>query len=65
MEWPGKAAFNKAALTPWTVAGQPAGELWSASNFSFLRVYAAGHMVPLDQPNASLAMLDSFLSGGL
>jgi len=65
MEWPGKAAFNKAPLTPWQVAGKPAGELWSASNMSFLRVYAAGHMVPLDQPANSLAMLDAFIAGKL
>ena len=63
MAWPGKDAYNKAPLKPWSVDGQQAGELWSASNFSFLRVFAAGHMVPLDQPNASLVMLDSFLSG--
>jgi len=30
---------------------------------SFLRVYAAGHMVPLDQPANSLAMLDAFIAG--
>jgi len=68
MEWPGKSAFNKAKLVPWTATSlveedAPAGELWSASNFSFLRVYAAGHMVPLDQPKASLAMLNAFTSG--
>jgi len=65
MDWPGKAAFNKATAIDWTAAGKPAGRLWSASNFSFLRVYGAGHMVPLDQPEASLVMLDSFLKGGL
>ena len=63
MEWPGKAAFGNATMQPWAVAGQPAGERWSARNLTFLRVYAAGHMVPLDQPNASLAMLDEFLDG--
>ena len=69
MEWPGKAAFNQAKLVPWTAGNMvvedaaPAGELWSAANFSFLRVYAAGHMVPLDQPKASLAMLNAFTSG--
>ena len=63
MEWPGKDAFNKAKMAPFGPAAQPAGELWSASNFSFLRVYAAGHMVPLDQPNASLAMVDAFIQG--
>ena len=27
----------------------------------YLRVYEAGHMVPFDQPEVSLAMLDNFI----
>jgi len=66
MEWPGKVDFNNATKQKWLGPGKvPSGELWSAANFSFLRVYAAGHMVPLDQPTASLQMLDTFLDGTL
>jgi len=63
MQWPGQAAFANATMQPWAVGGMPAGERWGALNMTFLRVYRAGHMVPLDQPNASLAMLDAFLAG--
>ena len=63
MEWPGQADFANATMQPWTIGGQPAGERWAARNFTFLRVYRAGHMVPLDQPAASLQMLQTFLEG--
>jgi len=44
------------------VNGTPAGQLRSHKNFSFLRVYDAGHMVPMDQPEVSLAMLSTFMT---
>jgi carboxypeptidase C (cathepsin A) len=28
---------------------------------TFLQVYEAGHMVPMDQPEAALSMLNTFL----
>jgi len=65
LEWPHKAAFNAAPMTNWTVGGQPAGELRKASGFHFLRVFAAGHMVPRDQPANALAMTNAFVSGAL
>ena len=42
-----------------------AGMLRTANNFSFLRVYDAGHMVPRDQPAVALAMLNAFISNTL
>jgi len=30
-------------------------------SLTFLQVYEAGHMVPLDQPAAALSMLNTFL----
>ena len=32
---------------------------------TFMRVFGAGHMVPMDQGATALAMLDSFMSGEL
>jgi len=32
-------------------------------NLSFLQVYKAGHMVPFDQPELVLMMIDQFLAG--
>ena len=62
MKWPGKAAFGAAEVTEWKVHGQPAGTIQTASNFTFLRVYDAGHMVPRDQPVNALAMVKSFIA---
>ena len=65
LDWPHKAEFNAAPNNTWSVGGTPAGELRQAANFSFLRVYDAGHMVPRDQPERSLAMLNAFISDTL
>eukprot|EP00930_Biecheleria_cincta_P020028 TRINITY_DN15140_c0_g1_i2.p1 TRINITY_DN15140_c0_g1~~TRINITY_DN15140_c0_g1_i2.p1 ORF type:complete len:477 (+),score=101.27 TRINITY_DN15140_c0_g1_i2:37-1431(+) len=72
LEWAHKAEFNAAKKTPFVVSGkevgeksgQEVGELRSFDNFHFLRVYQAGHMVPLDQPEAALGMLNQLLDGG-
>ena len=63
LEWPHKADFNAAKVTPWNVDGKQAGTIQTSDGFSFLRVFDAGHMVPRDQPAAALAMLNAFISG--
>ena len=65
LDWPHKAEFNAASVTNWTVAGTPAGTIQASHNFTFLRVYDAGHMVPRDQPAHALAMVNEFMSGAL
>ncbi|KAJ2807328.1 hypothetical protein H4R21_000526 [Coemansia helicoidea] len=65
LDWSGKAPFNAASDAQWSVAGKPAGELRAAHGLSFLRIFGAGHMVPMDQPQASLQMLDGWLAGKL
>ena len=44
---------------------QAAGTIQSAEGFTFLRVFDAGHMVPRDQPEAALTMLNQFISNKL
>lgn len=61
MNWDGKDEFNKQAYQKWNVNGVPAGEFKSVKNLSFLKVYEAGHMVPMDQPANALEMLNNFL----
>jgi len=48
--------------TEWKVNGKAAGALKSHENLHFLRVYDAGHMVPMNQPEAALEMLNTFLN---
>ncbi|KPA78503.1 putative mitochondrial serine carboxypeptidase (CBP1) [Leptomonas pyrrhocoris] len=61
LNWPGKAAFNAASDVEFRVGGRAAGQERKYGNFSFVRVYDAGHMVPMDQPAAALYMVSQFL----
>ncbi|KAI8326155.1 peptidase S10, serine carboxypeptidase [Martensiomyces pterosporus] len=62
LEWPGKGGFNKAGDAAWNVGPKQAGEARSFENFTFLRVFEAGHMAPYDQPENSLDMINRWLS---
>ncbi|KAF1329239.1 Serine protease family s10, partial [Globisporangium splendens] len=63
LEWNGKAEFNAAEERPYiTDSGIDAGVVRSHDNlFTFLRLYNSGHMVPQDQPEVALDMLNKFL----
>jgi len=67
LEWPNKSEFNAAADKPYTLPGQDraAGRLRSAGGLSFMQIYQAGHMVPMDKPDVALDMLNGFLSNSL
>jgi cathepsin A (carboxypeptidase C) len=39
------------------------GTVKASGNFTFMRIYEAGHMVPYDQPEASLDMLNRWIGG--
>ena len=65
LPWSGQGAFNTTDMADWSVAGAKAGELRKSGDFAFLRVIDAGHMVPMDQPEAALAMINSFVANAL
>ncbi|CAI4959433.1 CFC_HP_G0070130.mRNA.1.CDS.1 [Saccharomyces cerevisiae] len=52
-------------LRPWVSkeTGEELGQVKNYGPFTFLRIYDAGHMVPYDQPEASLEMVNSWISG--
>ncbi|KAK0512578.1 hypothetical protein JMJ35_004595 [Cladonia borealis] len=50
----GSSAFNAAPLEPYTVNGTEGGTFKTVDNFSFLRVFGAGHEVPYYQPAVAL-----------
>ncbi|KNZ71683.1 Carboxypeptidase S1 [Termitomyces sp. J132] len=54
MDWSGKAALNSAVFTNMTLNGDSVAAIKNVGNFSFARVYAAGHEVPAFQPAAAL-----------
>jgi cathepsin A (carboxypeptidase C) len=61
MDWSGHDDFNNAKDVEWKVDGDVKGEVRHAGRLNFVRIHNAGHMVPMDQPKAALAMLDQFL----
>jgi len=63
LRWPGQEGFIQAPKKNWVVSGNTAGEVKSYQGLTFLAVEGAGHMVPMDQPANSLAMLKNFLNG--
>jgi cathepsin A (carboxypeptidase C) len=63
LEWPGQAKYKDASMKDLKVDGDVVGAVKSSGNFTFLKIHAAGHMVPYDQPKASLSMLNRWLSG--
>jgi len=60
LDWTGHDAFNNAEDINWNDMGM----VRSANGFTFLQVYGAGHLVPMDQPIAALTLLNTFTAGG-
>ena len=56
------AEFAAADYAPFTYGGVEYGEVRQYGNFSFLRVYEAGHEVPYYQPQAALALFNRSIS---
>ncbi len=54
----GAEKFRAAGYTPMVVDGVEYGETREYGNFSFTRVYEAGHEVPYYQPIAALALFN-------
>lgn len=55
--------FNAAGYVPLVVDGVRYGETREYGNFSFTRVYEAGHEVPYYQPVASLQLFNRTING--
>ena len=66
LEYPGhkefKAAETKDLHLDGSKKGRKIGEVKSHGNFTFIRIHAGGHMVPLDQPEASLEFFNRWLA---
>ena len=42
--------------------GTLGGAVKSFENFTFLKIFDAGHMVPMDQPKAASIMIEDFMA---
>ncbi|ESQ42260.1 hypothetical protein EUTSA_v10015901mg [Eutrema salsugineum] len=65
MNWSGQKDFGSAKTVPFLVDGKEAGLMKNHGSLTFLKVHDAGHMVPMDQPKASLQMLQNWMQGKL
>lgn len=65
LDWPHNAEFNKAEDKAYMVNNKEAGKFRTANGFSFMQVYQAGHMVPMDQPEVAVQMLNEFITNTL
>lgn len=68
LEWPGHDDFARASIEDLRLPGSGPkdseyGKVKSSGNFSFMQIYAAGHMVPTNQPENSLDFFNRWLGG--
>lgn len=65
LEWSGKGGFNDSKIKQMFLEddGAHIGDVKNFDYFTFARIFGAGHMVPYDQPEASLQMLNSWIAG--
>ena len=57
--WAHKDEFSAAPFQKW----ENYGEFKQVSTLTFVRVYQAGHLVPMDQPAGAFDLLEKFIKG--
>lgn len=60
LEWHGADDWAAEEDFEWSVHGKPAGMVRESGGLTFVQVYQAGHMVPMDQPENGLDMITRF-----
>ncbi|KAI4142760.1 MAG: hypothetical protein LQ340_007235 [Diploschistes diacapsis] len=63
LKWSGKEAYNKERLGELKLEGKKVGGVKSSGNLTFVEIHAAGHMVPYNQPEASVDFFNRWLGG--
>ncbi|KAJ5679884.1 Carboxypeptidase [Penicillium macrosclerotiorum] len=68
LEWPGQTEYASAELEDLVIeqnehVGKKIGQVKSHGNFTYMRIYGGGHMVPMDQPESSLEFFNRWLGG--
>mmetsp|Transcript_14419 Transcript_14419/g.43620 ORF Transcript_14419/g.43620 Transcript_14419/m.43620 type:complete len:483 (-) Transcript_14419:261-1709(-) len=64
LKWPGMKNFNNGTTKPWYVRHhntQTAGFMREHDNLALITVMGAGHMIPIDQPQAARKMVDMIM----
>ena len=60
LSWSGAKGFAQVTEQPFVVGRKAQGRFRSFGGFTFLQIFNAGHMVPMDQPEAALGMVMEF-----
>ncbi|KAG2492349.1 hypothetical protein HYH03_009297 [Edaphochlamys debaryana] len=60
MDWERSSEWPSVAAVEWAVEKAVAGSVRELGPLSFVKVYQAGHMVPMDQPRNALGMMWRF-----
>lgn len=65
LEWSGHESFADAKNKDLVIAGddEAYGKVKTSGNLTFMRIYEAGHMVPMNQPEPSVDFLNRWLGG--
>ena len=65
LDWKLKDEYGNAPTRSWlnSFTGEMSGTAKNYGPLTFLRVYEAGHMVPHDQPENSLDMVNRWIQG--
>jgi carboxypeptidase C (cathepsin A) len=63
--WSGKEEFLQLRQRPLVMKNITIGFIKSVGNLRFVGIDDAGHMVPRDQPEWTLLLLERFLNGNL
>jgi cathepsin A (carboxypeptidase C) len=59
--WSKQDQFNKKEYDTWSISGKAVGEYKNVDNFTFLKIYDAGHLVSMDQSEVCLEMINQFM----
>jgi carboxypeptidase C (cathepsin A) len=61
LDWSGTRRYAMAHDRPMLLHGKPVGMSRQYQNLAFVRIFDAGHLVPMDQPEVALAMVHRFV----
>lgn len=62
IKWKGQSTYVETPYSAWMISGVEAGQIKSSGGLTYIGVESAGHMVPMDQPAASAAIIQSVIA---
>lgn len=62
LSWSGARGWAQVTEQPFVAGRKTHGRFRSFGGLTFLQLFNAGHLVPMDQPEAALAMVMEFIS---